>query len=200
MSNTKAIIDDLIKAYKSNEFGKEDKKEIMSEINSLGCYPIFINGLTFYRTSRKGECGANRVLSTTHLYCPLFLMGTCGDDAGVIPWNGTRELIKAPKKMNYEWFKLVADRLKEHPCFDWDWASFRNNILYPNREHIKNELGISEVKLKRFLEDGMVFINNFNKDWADEGEGCGDFDTSKLGLYPNFKNFLECNDLNELEY
>jgi len=153
-----------------------------------------INGLTYNISTRIGECGARKGNNKT-LYFPFFLLGTCGDDRGVIIWNGVREHIIAPKKMNYAWFAILAKKLKENP-FDWDWVSFCKNILKPNLEHIKEALGINDEKVDRLLTDGYVFLNNFNRSWEDEGEDLDGIEEGKdIGYYPNFKNFLEHDNL-----
>ena len=149
-----------------------------------------INGLTYNFSTRIGECGVNK-RNNDMLYFPFFLLGTCGDDRGVISRNGVRgvrEYIVAPNKMNYDWFAIIAKRLKENHHFDWDWDSFQRNILEPNREHIKEELGISDEKMDTFMRDGNVFINNFNNTWEDLD---GRVEGKDIGYYPNFKNFLE---------
>ena len=153
------------------------------------------NGLFYKKTNRLGECG----LQKNKLYFPFFLMGTCGDDRGVISWDGKRELLTAPKKMNLLWFKKVADKLKENPFFDWDWESFKNNILMPNEEHIKEVLKINDDKMERLLTDGYVFINNFHNDWdEDEMEESKELiKKGEMGHYPNFANFLK---YDKLEY
>jgi hypothetical protein len=121
-------------------------------------------------------------------------MGACGIDDAVISLNGKREVLNIYKSMNYRWFRQVANKLDENPYFDWDWGSFKRNVLQPNREHIKTALKINDKKMDRLLEDGYVFLNNFNKNW-DEHE---DDEIKKL-KYPNFNNFLKY-ELNELEY
>ena len=145
-----------------------------------------INGLTYVVSDRIGKCGASE--GNKKLYFPFFLMGCCGDDRGVISWNGERERLTAPKKMDYKWFEKIAKKLKENPYFDWDWCSFSENILKPNREHIKSALDINDEKVDRLLRDGYVFINHFD-DYADE-ETPEDVDH-----YPNFKNFMKYDDL-----
>ena len=146
---------------------------------------VTIKGLNYKVSARIGECG----VKNEKLYFPMFLMGACGDDQAVISWNGEREILVPPKEMNYNWFKLLSLKLKKYPMFDWDWCSFRKNILEPNKEHLKKSLNIDDEKVDVFLNDGYVFINNF-----DEG-----LDESEEYIYPNFKNFLEKN-LKELDY
>lgn len=154
-----------------------------------------INGLTYNISTRIGECGANKTDKKT-LYFPFFLMGTCGDNEGVISWNGARERLVAPKKMNAKWFELVSTKLKQNPMFDWDWESFTKNILAPNREHIKTELAISDEKVDRLLQDGYVFLNHFNGSFEEEGEDMEDCVEGKdIGYYPNFANFLKYDNL-----
>jgi hypothetical protein len=176
--------------FNSNDFNVEDKKLFHDELKKLKTRIRHIHGLTYIVSSRLGECGASE--NYKKLYFPFFLMGTCGDDRGVACWSSGREFSNAPKKMDYKWFKSVAKKINENPQFDWDWYSFCENILKPNREHIKTELGIDDTKMDRFLRDGYVFLNNFDKTGEDEGEG--------VGLFPNFKNFLECKKLKDLEY
>jgi hypothetical protein len=154
---------------------------------------ITINGLTYNTSTHYGECG---VIRGKNLYFPFFLMGTCGDERGVVSWNGKDEVLVAPKKMNYNWFKLLAMKIKANPYSDWDWCSFSKNILKPNREHLKTELNIDDEKVDAFLQDGYVFINSFDGSWEQEGE---EYEEGEVGFYPNFKNFLE-KALGELEY
>lgn len=152
-----------------------------------------IHGLTYIISTRIGECGADRSLKK--LYFPFYLMGACGEDEAVISWNGVRERIVAPKKMNCKWFELLSHKLKSNGMFDYDWVSFSRNILAPNREHIKSELGINDDKVDRLLSDGYVFLNHFNDSFADEG-GCeGHVEGEDIGYYPTFANFLKYDNL-----
>ena len=154
-----------------------------------------INGLTYNISTRIGECGARGGDKKT-LYFPFFLMGTCGDNDGVISWDGVRERLVAPKKMNAKWFELVARKLKQNPMFDFDWFSFSENILEPNREHIKTELAISDEKVDRLLSDGGVFLNNFYvKSFAEEDSDDENVEGVDIGYYPNFANFLKYDNL-----
>jgi hypothetical protein len=154
-----------------------------------------INGLTYNTRTRIGECGADEDKKT--LYFPFYLMGGCGHDDAVISWNGVRERLVAPKKMNYKWFELIATKLKQNPVYDWDWYSFSKNILTPNREHIKTELGINDEKVDRLLKDGYVFLNNFHGSFEtdDDYKMNGEVEGVDIGYYPNFKNFLEHDNL-----
>jgi len=156
--------------------------------------PEAIIPLTFNKTTRLGECGLQE--ETNKLYIPFFLMGACGVDEAAISWDGDREVMPVPKKLNLLWFKKVADKLEKHPYWDWDWESFRKNILKPNREHLKQVLNINDDKVDTLLCDGFVFINNFSKDWADEGEEyVEDFKNGDVGHFPNFTNFLKHDNL-----
>lgn len=153
------------------------------------------NGLTYINASRMGECG----FKNKKIYFPFFLMGGIGDDEAVISWNGEREFIKAPRKMNYEWFKLIAQKLKDNPHFDYDWWSFSKNILEPNKEHIKTELKLTDEKVDILLADGGVFLNNFFNSWADDGEDENEckkaIENGEMGHYPNFLNFIKYDNL-----
>jgi len=157
-----------------------------------------IHGLTYNISTRKGQCGAFEPKKIkTQLYFPFFRMGCCGDDRGVIPHDNTmRERLIAPNKMDYNWFYVIAVRIKQNFMFDWDWNSFSKNILRPNREHIKTELNISDEKVDLFLSDGFVFLNNFFEDY-DKEEIKDEVVGETIGYFPNFKNFLE---QDKLEY
>jgi hypothetical protein len=198
-SRKKSESEKTCKIEKKIEIDSTDKKEdINIKMTTANSNTTIINGLTYNISTRMGECGARGKDKKT-LYFPFFLMGACGDDQAVISWNGVRERLVAPKKMNAKWFGLIATKLKQNPMFDYDWYSFSSNILEPNREHIKTELGISEEKVDRLLQDGGVFLNNyFVKSFAEEeGE---DYDEDykegvNIGYYPNFANFLKYDNL-----
>ena len=139
---------------------------------------ILINKLLFKEPSHKGECG----ITDDKLYFPLFRMGCCGDERGVY----TSLTFNIPKKMDYKWFKSIADMIKRVPFWDWDWSSFEQNILEPNRYHLKKTLKIDDAKVDRLLRDGFVFMNHFEE-------------YPEYDKYPNFKNFLE-KPLGSLDY
>jgi len=147
-------------------------------------------GLTYINSSRMSECG----FQDKEIYFPFFLMGAIGHDEAVISWNGEREILKAPRKMNYKWFQKIAQKIKDNPYFDYDWSSFSNNILAPNKEHIKSELKISDEKVDILLVDGCVFLNKFFDSWVDDGEDeiecMKAVERGELAHYPNFKNFI----------
>lgn len=125
-------------------------------------------------------------------------MGCCGQEEGLL------ERVKMEcDRLDYDFFKRLADMLKVKPMFDWDWDSFTKNILAPNKEHLKIVLNIDDEAADRFLQDGYVFINNFDKQPADDGDGTNEeWEEMRLkgevGYYCNFQNFLE--HPNELEY
>lgn len=154
-----------------------------------------IHGLTYNISRRMGECGASNTNNKT-LYFPFFLMGGCGMDEAVYSWNGDRERINAPKKMDYKWFESLSKKLKDNEYLDYDWESFSNNILKPNREHIKKELNISDEKVDRLLRDGYVFLNHFNGSFQEDGEDMERYTQGvDIGYYPNFDNFLKYDNL-----
>ena len=153
--------------------------------------------LTFLEGEDNGKCGKGK--SKDNIIFPFFLMGCCGQVEGL-----TQRVQVPCKKLDYDFFKRVADDLKRFPMFDWDWDSFTKNILAPNKEHLKIVLNIDDEAADRFLRDGYVFINNFDKQPADEdGEGANEeWEEMRLkgevGYFCNFQNFLE--HPNELEY
>jgi len=152
-------------------------------------------GLTYINSSRMGECG----FKNKEIYFPLFLIGGIGEDQAVISWNGEREIIKAPRKMNYKWFEKIAQKIKDNPNWDYDWFAFSNNILKPNKEHIKTELNLTDEKVEILLADGGVFLNNFFRSWADDGEDENEvlkaINNGDIGHYPNFMNFMKYDNL-----
>jgi len=116
---------------------------------------ITINGLNYKVSERRGECGADE---HTHKLCfPLFNMGCSGSDNFVVK----QMIVPAPKQMDYEWFKKIATIIKNNEMLDWDWRSFRDNILSPNKNHIKQVLNLDEDKWDTFEFSGFVFLNNF---------------------------------------
>lgn len=100
-----------------------------------------------------GECG---VVNGKILF-PLFRMGCCGDEDMVVK----TQTLTAPKQINKDFFKKIAKLVEMFPFFDWDWSSFRRNILAPNKAHITEIFG--EFFAKRILEDLYVVLNNWDK-------------------------------------
>ena len=92
-----------------------------------------IKGLTYGMSSCISECGATKSRKQI-LHFPFFLMGGCGENEAVISFNNEREVLVAPKNMNYQWFNLLANKLAAYPYYDWDWESFSKNILKPKKE------------------------------------------------------------------
>jgi len=155
--------------------------------------------LTFLEGENNGKCGSfKKQTKKNEFIFPFFLMGCCGQPQGVL----MREKIKCDK-LDYDFFKQIAEMLKEKPMFDWDWDSFSKNIIRPNKEHLKIVLNIDDEAAVRFIQDGYVFINNFDKQPADDGHGTNEeWEEMRLkgdvGYFCNFQNFLE--HPNELEY
>jgi len=156
--------------------------------------------LTFLEGEDKGKNGAFKGETKKNEFIfPFFLMGCCGQEEGLLG----RFKMKCDK-LDYAFFKELADMLKAKPMFDWDWESFSRNIIAPNKEHLKIVLNIDDEAADTFLRDGYVFINNFDKQPADEdGEGANEeWEEMRLkgevGYFCNFQNFLE--HPHELEY
>jgi hypothetical protein len=144
------------------------------------------------RSNNFGECGLIKNGQIKYLYFPFFLLGACGDERGVLG----RHYFRYPKIMNYEWFKSIANIIKENPYFDWDWNSFCNNVIKPNKEHLKVVLKLDDSAVDRFIEDGYVFINHFEDEASEEYEEMRL--KGEVGYICNFKNFLE--HPHEVEY
>ena len=155
--------------------------------------------LTFLEGKDNGKNGSfKKQTKKNEFIFPFFLMGCCGQEEGLL------ERVKMEcDRLDYDFFKRLADMLKVKPMFDWDWDSFTKNILAPNKEHLKIVLNIDDEAADRFLQDGYVFINNFDKQPADDGDGTNEeWEEMRLkgevGYWCNFKNFLEHPD--NLEY
>ena len=154
----------------------------------LHLVPVLIKDLTFLTTNEMEVSGL--MIGRGKIYFPFFLMGTCGDERGVISHNGEREYLRLPKKMDYKWFKTIGEKVRAYPMWDWDWESFKNNILAPNRDHLKEVLNLTDSMADEFLDCGYVFINNFFGSWEDMGEETEEMEKDG-SYYPTFKNFVE---------
>ena len=84
-------------------------------------------------------------------------MGCCGDQDAVVK---TTQLT-VPEQLDKAFFRKIAKLLEMTPHFDWDWSSFRRNILAPNKAHIQEIFG--EFFAKRIMEDLFVVLNNWDK-------------------------------------
>ena len=107
----------------------------------------------FKAPAHRGECGAK----ASKITIPFFLMGCCGDEDSVV----RSVQIKLPEQINKAFFRKIAKLLEMNPHFDWDWSSFRRNILAPNKAHIQEIFG--EFFAKRIMEDLFVVLNNWEK-------------------------------------
>jgi hypothetical protein len=147
-----------------------------------------------------GKCGLRKCGRKDKFYFPLFLMGTCGDEQGVINWSAYKSHWDMPKKMDRAWFGELAKHLKQYGGYDWDWWSFRKNVLEPNREHIRIACEIkSDEILDRVIDDGLVLLGCYNKwetddQWREEvdlekDESFGK-EGDKVGFPPNAKYFF----------
>jgi hypothetical protein len=133
--------------------------------------------ITILPSINIGKCGLRKCGRTDKFYFPLFLMGTCGDEQGVISWSAFPSHWDIPKKMDRAWFGKLAKHINEYGYYDWDWASFRSNVLVPNKEHIRIACDIkTDAILDRVINDGLVLLNNFHK-WATDDEW-----TEEIGL------------------
>ncbi len=104
--------------------------------------------LSFNRSSRRGECGLSN--DGMCLWFPMFCIGCCGED----DWVVYVAEIPVPTVFEKLFFEKVA-RLIQYTCdynpeysveaFYWDWASFRKNILLPNRMHIRSCMQLSDT-------------------------------------------------------
>lgn len=107
-----------------------------------------------------GECG---VVNGKILF-PLFRMGCCGDEDMVVK----TQTLTAPKQINKDFFKKIAKLVEMFPFFDWDWSSFRRNIITPNKGHITEIFG--EFFANRIERDLYVVINNWETKYSEEDE------------------------------
>jgi hypothetical protein len=157
--------------------------------------------LTFQPSTRMGECGLRTGLfsrkksgSKDSIYFPRFLMGACGYDEAVVAYSIVNPYLPIPKIMNKEWFAEVSRSLNEGKAkyYDWDWHSFQQNIILPNREHIKMAMGIEDNIVDRICEDLPVVLNNWELDENDEEVK----EMTEEGLTPlSHKTFFTHNDV-----
>ena len=118
--------------------------------------------VSFGEPKHRGECGVHSNTTPKLLVFPWFRMGCCGDKDAVVQV----QMLTAPTQINKEFFAIIASHLKKTPFFDWDWGSFRRNILLPNREHITEIFG--EFFARRIIEDLYVVLNNWDKHSEEE--------------------------------
>jgi hypothetical protein len=104
-------------------------------------------------------------------------MGCCGED----DWVVDVAEIPVPTVIDRVFFEKVA-QLIQYACdcnpeysveaFDWDWASFCENILLPNRMHIQSVMQLSDTITDRVVYSVHLMLNDWNgyddKDCDDE--------------------------------
>ena len=104
-----------------------------------------------------------------NLHFPFYMMGCCGQSEGYIDSYKFEKV----RILDKNFFDKVASVLKNFPNYDWDWNSFRNTVIIPNKEHICKYCDITDERIwKRFCEDGYVFLDSwFDKDFDIEDDG-----------------------------
>jgi hypothetical protein len=144
-------------------------------------------------TTRIGEVGKDG----KHLYFPFFLIGTPGDDRGVINYSRYKKNLPLPKKMDRAWFGSIAKHLEAYPLFDWSASTFRKNVLLPNKERIRVDCDIKDDEiLDRVINDCDVLLNNFHRwtnyaEWREEcGLDEGETMPESIGFPPNGQHFF----------
>ena len=75
------------------------------------------NEINILPTTRIGQCGASGKGKKQKLYFPFFLLGTCGQDEGVLSYEYYNPYLPMPKKMDREWFGTIAENLAKYPLF-----------------------------------------------------------------------------------
>ena len=113
------------------------------------------------------------------------MMGCCGDPQAVT----SIVAIPVPEVISHKFFETIANVVSSKPMFDWDWVSFCQNILLPNKWHIKAVMKLDDFFLKRLMEDGCLLINNY---FTEEVE---DEDAEEPCLPINHSTFFTVKDL-----
>jgi hypothetical protein len=104
-------------------------------------------------------------------------MGCCGE----ADWVVDVAEIPVQTVIDRVFFEKVA-QLIQYACdcnpeysveaFDWDWASFRENILLPTRMHIQSVMQLSDTITDRVVYSVHLMLNDWNgyndKDCDDE--------------------------------
>jgi hypothetical protein len=94
------------------------------------------------------------------LVFPFHMMGCCGDDKMVRASHLFTNVTKLDKTF---WGKLAKAIDRQAYC-DWDWYSLQQNVIIPNEKHIRAVCDIKSDRVwERFAEDGMVFLNRWDR-------------------------------------
>jgi hypothetical protein len=120
--------------------------------------------ITFLPSKHVGECGLNSDKKSIHF--PRFMMGCAGDKFGVVRTGS----IPVPTVINKEFLKAVADIIAKQSVYEWDWYGFKKNILEPNREHIKQVMGLDDFFVDRLMKDGCVVLNRWDTSCYDSDD------------------------------
>jgi hypothetical protein len=134
---------------------------LISNYHTITMSAVSVSAPKFNKPAHRGECGV--VANKIHM--PFFLLGCCGDARSVVKI----QTLNVPAKIDKTFFAKIAALLQMEPfnMFDWDWNSFRRNILAPNEQHIAEVMGLDEFFTKRVMSDLYVVLNNWTLD-ADE--------------------------------
>ncbi len=117
-------------------------------------------------SNSKGMCGLYKGIEEEYIRFPRFQLGCCGEENAV----AIEQRIRVPKIINKRFFEKVANMIYKMPYLDWDWQSFQENVVKPNREHIKLSMGLDDFFTERVCKDLNVVLNCWYEDDDDEDE------------------------------
>jgi hypothetical protein len=122
---------------------------------------------------------------------PIFCMGCCGED----DWVVDVAEIPVPIVIDRLFFEKVV-QLIQYACdcnpeysvevFNWDWASFHENILLPNRMLIQSVMQLSDTITDRVVYLVHLMLNDWN---GNNDKDCDDEDVI------TFEKFFSVEDL-----
>lgn len=131
----------------------------MSKVTKHNCELLYVHPRS------SSECGFNIKNCCSF---PFFRMGCPGEEEGLVGTTTSGPVTE----LNMVFFDWVANMIKGHGFYDWDWESFKKNILKPNKHHIMKACKIKDKKIwDRFYTDGCVFLNHwFDDDYIYEDD------------------------------
>lgn len=95
-------------------------------------------------SSAPHRCGIVNFNSTPLFMFPTFFAGCAGDPKGLIK---AKVFFDIPKRLDLCFFHKIGDFLKQNPYVDWDEQFFYLNVIFLNKQYLKNVIGDNYKKI-----------------------------------------------------
>jgi hypothetical protein len=116
------------------------------------------------------ECGLNS--KRDHIFFPMWKYDKDKDKFKMVR---RRFKLEIPSRIDMEFFAKIVSTIRTDRASgcDWSWIGLKRNILQPNRDHIKEVMGIDDFFVDRLFKYGETLFEYWDYDctFSDDENG-----------------------------